>query len=137
MRCNFYKHLYIFKPTYNIIYILLLSSDCSRVENNTNTRVLMRRGKAPLSHCSAPAQTHCWHVRRRRKRSLCSGKQRQLRSCFLHEQLKLLKESTRSHLISLALDGSLGGSTGVIWGSFPCSVVGTMVPGGLSVSAIS
>jgi len=68
-----------------------------------------RCGKAPLSHCSAPAQKHCWHVRRRRKRSLCSGTQRHLSSCFLHQQLKLQKESTISHLISLALDGSLGG----------------------------
>jgi len=37
-------------------------------------------------------------------------------------QRKQLKES---HLISLALDGSLGGSTGVIWVSFACSVAGT------------
>jgi hypothetical protein len=59
-----------------------LRSVRSRVGNNTNTRVLMRRGKAPLSHCSAPAQKHCWHVRRRRKRSLCSGTQRHLGSCL-------------------------------------------------------
>jgi len=54
----------------------------SRIGNNTTTRVVMRRGMAPLSHCSAPAQKYCWHVRRRRKRSLWSGKLRQLGSCL-------------------------------------------------------
>ena len=124
----------------NFNAIIGCSQYCSQRGNSPNTRVVMRRGKGPLSHCSAPAQKHCWHVRKRGKRSLWSGKQRQLRSCLLDEQLKLQKESTRSHLISLALDGSLGGSTGVIWISFTCSVAGssgTMVPGGLSVSAIS
>jgi hypothetical protein len=81
-----------------------------------------------------------FRVRQRRKRSVWSGKQRQVGSCLLGEQFKLHKESTRSHLICLALDGSLRGSTSVIWVSFACSLAGTsgtMVPGGLSVSAIS
>jgi len=82
-------------------------------------------------------KVHCWRVRQRRKRSLWSGKQRQVGSCLLGEQFKLHKKCTRSHLISLALDGSLRGSTSVIWVSFAYCLAGTsgtMVPGALSVS---